>query len=238
VNQSPHYEITYVLSAWSLFISISGYCGSLVFFFGLCMHVAAQFDILGARLEKLIDRELDVASSSSDALMPKLNDEQNKVVHEKLKEIVKQQDVLIDLCELMSQSFIWVVLCHFVSSAILICACILLLFYLEVGDQAEFFLGAISLLAEAFTYAYAGTAIITSTGRLQEAAYNFQWYMCDARNRRMIMMIIGRAQKKICMRAPFFEASIETFLKVRMKSFIDELIACFSIRFCKLLGVT
>jgi len=217
VNQSPHYEITYVFSVWSVFISISGYFGALAFFCGICLHVAAQFDILGVRLEKLIDRELDVASSSSDALMPKLNDEQNNVVHEKLKDIVKQQDVLISFCELMSQSFTWVVLCHFVSSAFLICSSILLLFYLEATEWMQFFLAAISFLTEAFIFAYAGAAIINSNSGLQEAAYNFQWYMCDARNRRMIMLIIGRSQKKICMKAPFFEVSMESFVTVRMK---------------------
>jgi len=213
-----YYAMTYLMAVWSVYTSVLGLSTVLFFVFGLCVHVAAQFDILSARLRTIIDRELDAASSSSDALMLKLNDEQNKIVHEKLMEIVKQHDSLLDISELMSQSFTWIVLCHFILAAIQICACSLMLFLTDGIEWLQFFLASVSFLFEGFVFAYAGQAIINSSTGLQDAAYGFQWYTCDTKNRRMILLIMTRAQKKISLQSPFFEVSMESYLKVSIKS--------------------
>jgi len=195
------------MAAWSLFTTYAGFCGVLALFFGACLHVSAQFNVLSARLE-----------NSDEGPSLKLSEEQNKEVQEKLMEIVKQHEALIKLCELMTQSFSWIILFHFISSAIQISACILLLFFIDGIEWLQFLIAILCFLIEAFIFAYAGQAIINSSTGLQHAAYNFEWYKCDARNRKMILLIMIRSQKKICMKAPFFEVSLESFLKVRYET--------------------
>jgi len=221
VNQSPYYQVTFATAAWSMLTSVCVFYGILVFFFGVSMHVAALFDILSARLETLVQREIDDAIP--ERFIRKLSDEQNQLITEKVKEIVQQHEVLIEFCELVSQTFTWIVACHFISSAIQICCGSLLLFLTDGVERIKFLITLLSLLAEAFIFNYAGAAIFNASSGLQVAAYNFQWYKCNAGNRRMILLIMARAQKKICIKAPFyFEASMESLLRVNkeMRSFL------------------
>jgi len=211
----PLYWPTYAMAAWSIFITLAGFCGVLGLFFATCMQIAAQFDVLSARLKNLVQREVDDGPSTSEGPSLKLNDEQNKIVHEKLKDIVKQHGALIELCDLIAQSFSWIITFHFISAALQICPGVLLLFLVDGVEWLEFFVATLAMLVEAFTFAYAGQAIINSSSRLQRAAYNFEWYKCDAKNRKMILLIMTGAQKKICMKASFFEVSLESFVTVR-----------------------
>jgi len=212
---TQYYWPTFALAVWSISTSVCGYCGVLAFFFGICFHVSDQFHILSDRLRCLMQLEVDDGPSTSEGPSLKFNEEQNNRVYEKLKEFVKQHAALIDLCDLMTQSFTWIILCFFVSSAVLICSCCLLLFLTEGLEWMQYFVGTLCFLGEAFAFTYAGNSIINSSTELSEAAYNVDWYKCDVRNRRMILMIMTRAQKKICMKAPFFEASLESFVVVR-----------------------
>jgi len=206
------------MSAWSIFTAYTGYCGVLVFFLGVCLHVAAQFDILSARFKNLVQREVDDGPSTSEGPSLKLSEQQNKNVQEKLKQIVKQHEALIELCDLITQSFSWIIIFHFVSAALEISSCILLLFLVDGLEWLQYVIGALGFLVEAFVFAYAGNAIISSSTGLSDAAYSCEWYKCDAKTRKMILLIMVRSQKKICMKAPFFEASLESFVTVRTLS--------------------
>jgi len=206
-----YYWPTYAFSAWSFVTGVVGYSSILVFFYGVCIHISAQFDVASARLETLVQVKADDVTTS-DMFIRMLTPQQNKEVQEKLRDFVKQHNALIELCDLMSQSFSLIIVFHLVSSAVLISTCCLLLFLTEEVEFMQYFFGTLSLVAEAFVFAYAGHTIISSSSALQDAAYNFDWYKCDTRNRKMILMIMIRAQKKICMKAPlYFEASLKSF---------------------------
>jgi len=210
-----HYWPTFAMSAWSFFTGHTGLIGVFAFFFGVCLHVAAQFKILSARFKNLVQQEVDDGPSTSEGPSLKLSEEQNKNVQGKLAGIVQQHEDLIELCDLMTQSFSWIIALHFVSEAILISTCLLTLFLIDGTEWLQYFIGALGFLVEAFVFAYAGHAIITSSTGLSDAAYNCEWYKCDAKTRKMILLIMIRSQKKICMRAPFFEVSLESFVTVR-----------------------
>jgi len=91
-----------------------------------------------------------------------------------------------------------------------------MLFFIDGMEWLQYFIATLSFLGEAF--AYAGNVIISSSTGLSDAAYNCEWYKCDAKTRKMILLIMTRSQKKICMRAPFFEVSLESFVTVRTLS--------------------
>jgi len=210
-----HYWPVFVMAAWSIITTFAGYCGVLALFTGICLHVAAQFEILSARLENLVQQKVDVGQSTSESSSSMLSEEQNKNVQEKLIEIVKQHEILMELCEIITQSFTWIIAIHFVSSALKICSGILLLFLIDGIEWLQYFLATLAFSVEAFIFAYAGQTIINSSTGLQNAAHNFEWYKCDAKNRKMILLIMTRSQKKIYMKAPFFKVSLESFVTVR-----------------------
>jgi hypothetical protein len=66
-----------------------------------------------------------------------------------------------------------------------------------------------------YNYTLSGSMLIYASLRVQESAYHFAWYRCDARIRTQILMIITRAQRKVNIDVPFFEVSLETFAWVR-----------------------
>jgi len=213
IEQSPRYEIVYFFASWSVFTATHGFAAIIAFFLGICMHFSAQFEILSLRLETLLQRELE-SEAVSDKFIKKLSSQQNQKLHKGLKEIVEKHNELGDLCQLMSAAFAPIVVFHFVSSAILICITSIMILLTE-GEELWFHvltLGA--FLGEAYLFALAGDTLIDTSMGLRNAAYNFHWYKCDCMNRKMILTIIARAQKKICIDAPFFQASMESFVSV------------------------
>lgn len=82
-----------------------------------------------------------------------------------------------------------------------------------------FYLGA--YVQQIFNYSISGNMLINSSTNIKNAAYDFQWYKCDARVRKVILMIITFAQQKVDVKVPFFEVSLETFAWVCRRCFID-----------------
>jgi len=121
---------------------------------------------------------------------------------------------LINLCEKMSRALTVIVVLHFISAAIVICACCMMMFRTQIPEWFIYFLYACGVVAEAYIFAYAGSALIYSSTGLKDAAYNFEWYKCDTRNRKMILFIMHRAQRRVCIEVPFFQASLEAFIAV------------------------
>lgn len=67
---------------------------------------------------------------------------------------------------------------------------------------------------DTFVYTFGGTILIEASTRVEKAAYNFQWYKCDSKIRKMIVLIIARSQKEVGVKVPFFKASLDTFISV------------------------
>lgn len=53
IKRSPVYEIIYFFAAWSSWFTTVGVSGLGGLFFGMCLHVAGQFDILRLKLVKI-----------------------------------------------------------------------------------------------------------------------------------------------------------------------------------------
>lgn len=63
--------------------------------------------------------------------------------------------------------------------------------------------------------------LIDASTNVKDAAYDFHWYKCDTRVRKVVLMIIIHAQQKVNVKVPFFEVSLETFAWVCSRYFID-----------------
>jgi len=209
VAKSPGFHVAFALSAIASFTTGIGFggCSSLVF--GICQHVAAQFDILGLRLENLECENAD-----------KFNVKQNHEIREKLRAIVQQHEALIKLCTLLSETLRPIIVIHFVSSAADICASCLLLLLTEGTEFVNYLFYASVVVLNAFLFALAGSNIIHSSIGLQMRAYNFPWFKCDKENQKIILLIIRRSQKKVCLEVPFFQASLESFVTVNADFFL------------------
>lgn len=81
----------------------------------------------------------------------------------------------------------------------------------EGADKIIFVNYIIASTTQIFVYSIGGSLLGDSSSRIQEYAYNFHWYKCDKRIRKLIHLMILRAQKKTAVDVPFFQTSLETF---------------------------
>jgi hypothetical protein len=61
-----------------------------------------------------------------------------------------------------------------------------------------------------------GDMMITASTGIAQACYDIQWYKCNMKVRRAILLIMIRAQRKVNVKIPFLEISLETFGNVRV----------------------
>lgn len=215
IKSSPAYEITYFFSAWSSFYTSVAAFGLASTYIGLCFHVSAQFDILIQHLLALKKMFHDSGSepSRTDETC-KLSEDRNNLLNIELKKFIQLHVKTIDLCELLSTTFAPIVFVHFLVSAFLICGSCLMLFLADPAERMIYMTFVGSGFLDVFLHTYSGHLIIEASHHIRNAAYELDWYKCDLRNQKLILMIMIRTQRVSAIKIPFFSVSLETYIRV------------------------
>lgn len=158
-----------------------------------------------------LEQTLMFDSTESDETIENFSPEQNDRLFAKLQEIIKEHDRLIGVCKRMSRSMAPNVLLHYVTSAVITCICCLMILLAEGPAKIIFINYIIASTTQVFVYSIGGNMLEDSSTNIRYSAYNFSWYKCDGRIRKLILMIIFRAQKRTAVDIPFFDVSLETF---------------------------
>lgn len=200
----------------------------------MCLHISGQFEIVSARMDSITaDFKSQAKPSTRDSI--KYSEAENDQLYVKLKNFVDFHDETIKICELMSKTFAPIVILHFISSAIVICVCCLMLFLAHGPEKAIYVTFMLGGLTDSLSFTLGGTLLTETSTSVQEAAYNFEWYRCDLKCQKLILLAMIRAKRPTAVEVPFFKASLETFLAVR--SFILDIFDFnFFCRSFKLLG--
>lgn len=233
---SPLFEFIFVASMWSGYITASGIFGGDGLFLGICSHLSGQFDVIGSRISTLIEQEIgknglnmntgngfdffffvSFLFAAQHESLERLTPRQNDHLYEKLKEIIVEHNLVIDLCGVMSKTFAPNVLIHFITSALITCICCLMIMLAEGASKLIFVNYIIASTTQVYVYAIGGTMLEDASTKIATKAYNFQWYKCNNRVQKQILMLITRAQRKTAINVPFLEATLETFGVVRVK---------------------
>lgn len=230
-------------SAWSGYVTIASIYGGDGLFLGICAHLSSEFAIIGSRIEELIEEEISEhktngATDTFDAIHARfssviftethessgnLTREQNDRVYRKLQKIVIEHGRIIALCKILSQCLSHNVLIHYITSALVTCICCLMIMLAEGAAKLIFVNYIVASTTQVFVYSYGGTLLEDASISIKKSAYNMQWYRCDVRIQKMVLMIIMRAQKRSAVNVPFFEVSLETFMAVSSKNFYRKL---------------
>lgn len=130
---------------------------------------------------------------------------------------------VIDKCNILSETLWQNLLLHFVFSSLVICIAGLMMIKSEGVESLVFIFYLCAYILEIYIYSACGNLLIDSSLKVNDAAYNFHWYKCDVRTRKAIYLIMIRAQRKVNVKVPFFEVSLETFawvswLKIEKKN--------------------
>lgn len=210
IKWSPFFEFIFATSVWSGLVTTAMIFGGDGLFFGLCVHLSSEFEIVGLRVKNLMG---EITGVNGEKLTP----EQNQEVYEKLTKIVDDHKDVIELCQKVSRSLSTNVLIHYISAALITCICCLSILLAEGVEKIVFinYIGAST--TQAFIYSFGGQILADSSSKIQEFAYNFEWYKTDVKNRKLIQMMMLRAQKRAAVEVPFFQTSLETFASVSKK---------------------
>jgi odorant receptor len=186
-------------------------------FFGMCAHMSSHFEIISSQIDSLVQLEIEDHEQ-----IERFSRGQNELLYDKLKNIVKDHEKAIKMCNKMSQCFSVNVLMHIVSSAFITCICCLMILLIKGAEKLVFVNYIAASTCQIFVYCYGGELLVASSTNIKSSAYNFPWYKCDVKVRKLILMMIVRAQKKTAIDVPFFETSMETFgfVRISIKIFI------------------
>lgn len=188
--------------------------------------MSGQFDIIGSRISSLIAEEISKEKnilqliqqalkyfflSEHDKSIESFTEEQNELLCKKFQVIVDEHAKIINLCNGMSKTLSENVFIHYTVASITTCICCLMIMLAEGAEKIVFVNYIMASTTTIFVYSIGGNFLIDASTRVSTAAYNFQWYKCNVKVRKMILMIIMRGQEKTGIIVPFFEASLETF---------------------------
>lgn len=80
---------------------------------------------------------------------------------------------------------------------------------------------------------YPSLFICLQSSAVADTLYDIEWYKCDARTRKMILMILRRSQRAKTIAVPFFTPSLPAFSSVRSSLSLDyeNKCLCFTLAF-------
>ncbi|KAG5669907.1 hypothetical protein PVAND_000197 [Polypedilum vanderplanki] len=211
-NYFPLYPIIYIFSIHSGNMTVACFGAGEGTVFNSCFHLAAQFEIISHKIKKI--------AHDDDKNSPEMySEEKNNRIYDELIKIINMHNEAIEKCAILSRVLWKNIFLLFVCSAFLMC--ISGLMFLQTNDASimiyVFYISAYFVLS--FNYTYSGNALINASTGIYQTSYNFPWYKCNVKVRRVILFILIRAQKKVNLKVPFFEVDMETFASVRIFKF-------------------
>lgn len=141
----------------------------------------------------------------------KFSIDENERILKRLSGIVSMHNEVIEKCNILSKTLWQNLLLHFMISSLVICIASLMIMQTNGIDRIVFIFYISAYVMQIFIYSACGNMLIESSVKVSEAAYNFHWYKCNAKVRKTILMIMRRSQRKVNVKCPFFEVSLETF---------------------------
>ncbi|XP_054008681.1 odorant receptor 4-like [Hylaeus anthracinus] len=219
LTMTPYFELCFIVQAFTFYqIAICYFSFDNI----LCIinvHLSGQFRILQYRLETLchMERKTEIEDAYDNVM---LNDASTS--YEKLKNCIRQHQVLIDFSVKIENMFTLMILAQVIIFSALIC----LLGYqtiLETASTAKRCGFLSSTLGSAFMllmFTYSCHSIVSESDKVGVSAYSGLWSVMPMNQpgkalRKDLMMIMLRSEHVCCLTAfGFFPISLETYTKI------------------------
>ncbi|KAH8413054.1 hypothetical protein KR009_007776 [Drosophila setifemur] len=203
--QAPLFPLTYVL------LTASGACTVFVFsfvdgfFLCSCLYICGVFRLVQQDIRRIF---ADLHGDTVDVFTEAMNVE----VRRRLAGVVERHNAIIDMCTDLTRQFTVIVLMHFLSAAFVLCSTILdIMLNTSSLSGLTYICYSIAALTQLFLYCFGGNHVGESSAAVADVLYDIEWYKCDARTRKMILMILRRSQRAKTIAVPFFTPSLPAF---------------------------
>ncbi|XP_038121708.1 uncharacterized protein LOC6045479 isoform X3 [Culex quinquefasciatus] len=164
-----------------------------------------QFRVVQHQLE-LLDQEVSSKPEYSDEPAS----ENSRVLHQ-LKLIADRHGQAIEIAHVMSSLFVPNVFTCYTIAAIKLGLTCLIILEAKIFVKLIFIFGSLGIVTEIFVYSYGGSKLMEESQNVGRSAYHFPWYRYDKNVRKLVQLMMIRAQRPSRVEIPFFEATIATF---------------------------
>nr|UEN71197.1 olfactory receptor 14 [Gregopimpla kuwanae] len=201
---SQVYVAIYVLQIVQFLVTASGNIGSDVYFFGVAMHVCAQFELLKTRFEDF----------GRDAVT-----ENDKCVRDQLIVLVKRHNFLAGLSDDFESTFSIIILTQLTVNAMhLSLLGIRLILGIRYGETVGIIYVCMAiyvLTLQLYLYCYAGEYLSSLMEDLGDAAFKCCWYNLSPTIIKDLLFVVLRSQCPFYLTAgKFYAMNIENFKNI------------------------
>ncbi|KAH8387793.1 hypothetical protein KR093_009481 [Drosophila rubida] len=208
--RSPYLLPTFVLSAYTGYITIFMFGGCDAYYFEFCVHTGTLFKSLQQDVQALFQ------PYEGELYLPRIDGVHAAHFERALVLLIERQNRIIELTHFFCQRYRTITLLHFVSASLVIAFGIFNL--LTVGGSG---LGTllyvsytVAALSQLLIYCYGGTLVAESSMELAVVMSTCPWQLCQPRLRRYVHLFILRSQRAVTIAVPFFSPSLVTFAAV------------------------
>ncbi|KAM7341922.1 odorant receptor 10a [Cochliomyia hominivorax] len=204
----PLFPLAYIFTAYTGYLTIFMFAGCDAFYFEFCSHIAALLQMLQSDIEALFAKFDDKFVLS----------EENHFVENRLKIIIRRHNEIMDLTHFFRQRYSIITLAHFVSAALVIGASIFDLMTYTGFGRLIYATYTVAALCQLMVYCYGGSMVAENSVHISTLISNCNWFICNPKIRRMILLIMIRSQRTLTMTVPFFSPSLATFASILQTS--------------------
>ncbi|XP_036147259.1 odorant receptor 49b-like [Monomorium pharaonis] len=200
VEDSPFYEILFVVQIVFSTMILSTNCGVYSLISSCVMHACCLFEVARKRIETLL-----VGGTDN--------------LHDQFRWIITHHLKALRYVEMIENSLNIVFLSEMVGCTIIIC-------FLEYGVLKEwednqmfgviiYFILVISIFVNVFTLSTIGDRLKEESIKIGEASYSIDWYMIPTKNVNSLMMVMIRSNRPATLTAAkMFDISLQSFCEV------------------------
>ncbi|XP_018406430.1 PREDICTED: putative odorant receptor 92a [Cyphomyrmex costatus] len=200
VEDSPFYEILFVVQIVFSTMILSTNCGVYSLIASCVMHACCLFEIARRHMETLLVGGIDD-------------------LHERFNWIITHHMRALRYVEMIENSLNIVFLSEMILCTIIIC-------FLEYGVLKEwedskffgviiYFILVISIFVNVFTLSTIGDRLKEESGKIGEVSYSIDWYMVPTKNVNGLIMVMIRSNRPSTLTAAkMFDISLQSFCEV------------------------
>ncbi|XP_064535425.1 odorant receptor 22c [Drosophila montana] len=205
-TQPPLFPLSYLLLTASGACTVFAFSFIDGFFVCSCMYISGVFWVIQQDI-----RSIFVDLDKEEFFTPATN----AAIRTRLVSIIDRHNTIIDLSTDLTRQFTVIVLMHFLSAAFVLCSTILdIMLNTSSFSGLTYICYIIAALTQLFLYCYGGNHVSESSLAVADTLYDVAWYKCDARTRKMILMILRRSQRAKTIAVPFFTPSLPAFSSI------------------------
>ncbi|XP_075166964.1 odorant receptor 10a [Haematobia irritans] len=203
------YPLGYIFTAYTGYVTIFMFGGCDALYFEYCTHIATLLRMLQIDVKLLFKRYNEKLT---------LNTAESLYIEEQLKMIIERHNEIIDMTNFFRKRYAIITLAHFVSASLVIGASIFEMMTYSGFGQFIYLSYTVAALAQLAVYCYGGTLVAENSVYLSTVIFKCNWFVCNPKLRRMILLIMMRSQRALTMSVPFFNPAMSTFASILQAS--------------------